>query len=290
MPLPKIKEVDYYTSPELHGNFKYVLLEDIINNYMMSGQEDDYTSNVSRFKVHYQAVRAFRELYFDVVKEIKAISLELSPQLNVVLPPDYINYVRISWVDDQGMLHPLAENTETSIAATYLQDSKYNLLFDSPTGRVLESKINPIIKKETDTNYPDNSYSFYRSSSFRPNKDLSKTYLNGSYKIDTNNGYITFGSEVFGKSVVLEYLSDGSYFDADSEDVRRINKFAETAVYDWIYWKLIERRRNVPANEKARARREWFNSRRIAKRRINTIRAEELRQVFRGTSKWIKGV
>jgi hypothetical protein len=37
-----------------------------------------------------------------------------------------------------------------------------------------------------------------------------------------------------------------------------------------------------------RARKEYFNSRRVAKKRINTIRKEDLVQVMKGASKWIK--
>jgi peptidoglycan/xylan/chitin deacetylase (PgdA/CDA1 family) len=35
-------------------------------------------------------------------------------------------------------------------------------------------------------------------------------------------------------------------------------------------------------------RKEYFNSRRVAKKRINTIRKEDLIQVMKGASKWIK--
>src|SRR5690606_22292987 len=99
---------------------------------------------------------------------------------------------------------------------------------------------------------------------------------------------IQFGSEVFGKHIVLEYISDGIYTGCEGRpevDIR-IHKFAETAIMDFIYYELIKNRRNVPANEKARARKEFFNSRRIAKRRINTINYSELIQMFKGQSKW----
>ena len=280
MPLPKIQPIDYYTNEDLHGNYQYVTLEDIVNNFIMSGQDDDYTVNVDRYKILFQARRAFRELYFDVVQEIKAVALELSPQLNVVLPQDYVNYVRVSWLDDQGELHAMAENRNISLAADYLQDNSYNLLFDNE-GNILEGTNTPSLK--------NNSYSFCKPN-FNPNVDLSKSFTNGTFKLDKNNGFIKFGSEVFGKIIVLEYLSDGLFTNAEGSTDLKIHKFAETSVYDWIYWKLIERRRNVPANEKTRSRKEWFNSRRLAKRRIKTIRAEELRQVFKGTSKWVKGV
>jgi hypothetical protein len=44
----------------------------------------------------------------------------------------------------------------------------------------------------------------------------------------------------------------------------------------------------VPANEKARAQKEYSNSKRITKRRLNTLTFTDLIQVFKGDSKWIK--
>jgi len=51
---------------------------------------------------------------------------------------------------------------------------------------------------------------------------------------------------------------------------------------------LIKRNKNIPRNEKEGARRDWFNARRVAKRRIKPIRYEEIRQVMKGGSKMIK--
>jgi hypothetical protein len=280
MPLANTTPVDYYTNEDLHGNYQYVTLEDIVNNFIMSGQDDDFTATVDRYKVLYQARRAFRELYFDVTKDIKAVALELSPQLSIVLPQDYIDYVRISWLDSEGGLHPMALDNTLSIASGYLQDNEYGILFDND-GNILEGS------PESETK--SNSFHFSLET-FNPNVDLSKSFTKGSFVVDKSNGFIKFGSEVFGKVVVIEYVSDGVFTNAEGNTDLKIHKFAETAVYDWMYWKLIERRRNVPANEKMRARREWFNSRRLAKRRLSGIKAEDLRQTFKGDSKWIKGV
>ena len=292
MPLNIIPSADYYENEDLHGNYQYVTLEDIINNFIMSGDDDDYTSHVDRYKVLFQARKAFRELYFDVMQEIKGIQLELSPQLNVVLPPNFVNYVRISWVDDNGFLHTMAENNSMDISREYLQDNNYEILFDLNGCPLVASNgaldLDPITGDVV--NGSEENCMFKFNGGFTPNKNLANSYPNGYYRVDKNNGLIHFGSDAFGKHIVLEYITDGLYTgcEGSSEQDLKIHKFAETAVYDWIYWKLIERRRNVPANEKQRARKEWFNARRITKRRMNTIRASELRQVFKGSSKWIK--
>ena len=300
MPIDIIPSADYYDDQDLHGNYQDVTLEDIVNNYIMSGQDDDFTSNVPRHLVLYQARRAFKELYFDAVQEIKGVAIDLSPALTVTLPPDFVNYVRISFIGSDGLLKPMATNDKISIAKDYLQSHTYDILFDAD-GCALEA-YNESLPLDTTTGEasptsnaivdPRYSWQFTDAQVFQPNKNFANVFGNGSYKIDKNLGVIKFGSEVFGKTVVLEYVSDGLYTGCEgrAEVDLRIHKFAEDAVYNWIYWKLIERRRNVPANAKQLARKGWFNSRRICKRRMQTIRPDELRQIFKGSNRQIKGV
>lgn len=295
MPTPINTSADYYGDSTLFGNYQYVTLEDIVNNYIMSSQDDDFTANANRRVVLYQARRAFKELYFDAVQEIKGVALELSNTLTVTLPPDFVNYVRISWLGDDGLLRPMATNNNMSIAKDYLQDNDYGILFDSDgcplvgTDEGISLDLltgEPIVPTSTVSEQNFNTAIIQ----FNPNKNFANVYANGGYIIDKNQGLIKFGSEAFGSTVVLEYISDGLYTGCEgrAEADLRIHKFAEDAVYNWIYWKLIERRRNVPANAKQLARKEWFNSRRLCKRRMQTIRPAELRKVFKGANRWIK--
>ena len=281
----------YYDDETRWGEYQYITLEDVINNYLMSGDPDDYTSMVPRYRILYQARRGLREFYYDVLREIRAVRLELSPSLMVTLPPDYINYVRISWVDDKGILHPMAKNENISMAESYLQDNNYNLLFDNE-GCVLQDDGSPALASTVVNSGTEGYYNQYEfcNTEFQPNKNMTNVYSNGSYKIDKNRGVISFYSSAFGREIVLEYISDGLFTGCEGQpetDIR-VHKFAEMALLDFIYFELIKRRRNVPYNEKDRARKEFYNSKRRTKRRISTIRADELRQAFKGSSKWIK--
>lgn len=284
---------DYYNDPSQHGDYQYVTLNDLINDYMMSRDADDYTSTVSRYKVLYQAKRGLRELYYDVLREVRAIEMDLSPMLTVILPPDFVNYVRISWVGDDGQLHPMAMDNKMSIAQIYLQDNNYNLLFDND-GCVLQDDVLPAGASAVDDSESSTSsnYSCYNVcyDGFLPNKDNSLVFTNGKFRLDSSAGLIQFGSDAKGKSIVLEYISDGLFTGCEGQPEAqiRIHKFAESALLDFIFYQLIKNRRNVPANEKYRARKEYYNSRRIAKRRINALKFSDIKQVFKGDSKWIK--
>jgi hypothetical protein len=48
-----------------------------------------------------------------------------------------------------------------------------------------------------------------------------------------------------------------------------------------MYYKIIERRASVPANEKARARQEYYNERRKANARLNAFSKEEALKTIR---------
>ena len=41
-------DLEYYGDSSKHGEYQYTLLTDLITDYMMSRDSDDYTSNVPR--------------------------------------------------------------------------------------------------------------------------------------------------------------------------------------------------------------------------------------------------
>lgn len=291
--------IDYYENREVHGDYQYITLEEIVNNFMMSRDDDDYTANVQRFKVLYHARRCLRDLNYNVLREIRRISLELSPTLQVTLPPDYINYVRISWVDQAGQLHPLSIDDRMDVSREYLQDDKYEYLYNDEGNVMIGDRTNrdyfyPHYPKERfDENYClSHGYrkQHFCNGGFRPNTDASRLFANGRYNINKQEGIIQFGSEVHGREIVLEYISDGLFTGAEglSETDFRVHKFAENAMYSYIFYELIKNRRNVPANQKMLARKEYYNHRRLCKLKVNTLRKDEILQSFRKASTWIK--
>lgn len=281
---------DYYDDNLQWGKYQYITMEDIINDFMMSRDQDDYTLTVPRHKILYHARQSFKEFHYDVLQEIKVVSLDLSSDtLNTPLPPDYVNYVRVSYVDENGILQAMAKNDKLNIAAEYLQDNQYQILYDD-NGCPLQDSESYLKGVKNSSSMGSNTLNAYKVSGFEPNRNMSNTFINGSFKVDKSRGFIQFDSTVGGQQIVLEYVSDGLFTGCLGlpEKELRVHKFAEMAVRDDIYYRLIKQRRNVPANEKARARKEYFNSRRLAKLRLGTIRYAELIQSFKKQSKWIK--
>ena len=111
----------------------------------------------------------------------------------------------------------------------------------------------------------------------------SHAQVNGSFYIDLNNGKIHFSSNISGKTVVLEYISDG----LGTEDEMKVHKFAEEAMYRSILHAIasgrVQTQQLVP-----RLKKEKFAAVRQAKLRLSNIKLEELTQILRGKSKSIK--
>ena len=107
---------------------------------------------------------------------------------------------------------------------------------------------------------------------------------NGSFYIDCMRGNIHFSSNIAGKTLILKYISDGH----GTKDEAIVHKFAEEAMYKWIAYGCLGARVDTPEYVLQRLKKERFAETRKAKIRLSNIKIEEISQVFRGKSKWIK--
>ena len=56
-----------------------------------------------RLDIAFHAQRAMQELSFDTFKSVKSIEVELPTTLLMTLPQDYVNYVKLTWSDSNGI-------------------------------------------------------------------------------------------------------------------------------------------------------------------------------------------
>ena len=86
-----------------------------------------------------------------------------------------------------------------------------------------------------------------------------------------------------GRTIVLDYISDSLGTDGEMQ----VHKFAEEAMYKSIAYAMcsttITGQQLVP-----RFKKEKFAAIRQAKLRLSNIKLEEITQILRGKSKWIK--
>ena len=114
--------------------------------------------------------------------------------------------------------------------------------------------------------------------------DPQNANINGSFYVDDNLGEIHFSSNLSGKTIVVDYLSDSLANDGD----HRVHKFAEEAMYKCIVYAMISTRANIQEYIVRRYKKERFAAIRTAKLRLSNIKLEEITQVLRGKSKQIK--
>ena len=135
---------------------------------------------------------------------------------------------------------------------------------------------------ENQDDYIDGTY--WPMNGSRYGLDPQYAQANGSFYIDDQSGKIHFSSNVSGKTVILDYISDSLGTDGEMQ----VHKFAEEAMYRWIAHAIISGRINIPEYQVQRFKKEKLAAVRTAKLRLSNIKLEEITQILRGKSKQIK--
>jgi hypothetical protein len=288
----------YYEGSDF-GNYRYISLKDIINNYITAFIGDGKLIPVcNRTDVIFHAKRGIQEFSYDISRVEKIQEVQVSSTLSVPMPQDYVHYVRLSYVDDAGVEHIIYPARYTSRPSeSILQDDDYNYLFDD-NGNLLTGT--PVVQANFNNfehgnivgtyngeqvNY-SGSYAAERIAEFgkRYGLDPEISQKNGVFVIDEANGKIGFSNELIDKVITLKYISDG----LGTDDEMKIHKLAEDAMYKYITYAIASTRSSFPEYIINRFRRERRAAMRNAKLRLSNLKIGELTQVMRGKSKRIK--
>jgi hypothetical protein len=292
----------YYLGPdgnwnsgdENYGNYQFVSIKDIINNFIISYVgEDKIISKVKRTDVAFHAQRGIQEFSFDILPSINSQEIEVSPSLNFILPPDYVNYVKVTWVDDKGIERIMYPAINTSNPAAIIQDNNYEYAFDQQNGEIVYANESETKRKFQTGNAQNPDFTnidgedLIRDGWWGRRYGLSpqQAQTNGVFYIDQLKGIIYFGSGMVNKIVTLKYISDGLH--VKDEDMT-VHKFAEEALYKYIALAILSTRANTPEYLVARFKKDTRAAKRNAKLRLSNIKIEEIAQVMRNKSKQIK--
>jgi len=284
-----LTDQQYYTDRDNWGGNQFALLKDIINNFMAFYVGDGKIINdVSRFDVVFHAKRALQELHYDALRDVRALELELPEDLNLELPKDFVRLIRMSWVDGQGKLRPLMVDPDSRIAKAYLQDDNYDIIFDSDGAAtegttVIDLNINNASSAGSQYQLDYTDYDIFGG---RFGMFTSKANVNGTFTLDKNLGYVRFSSEVKGKAVVIEYITDG--FAYMEEDELKVNKLAEDFMYKYIAHNVIKHKFGVQEYIVRRLRNDEFAALKNMKIRMMDIHPFDLVHALKGRNKWIK--
>jgi hypothetical protein len=285
------------TVEQNYGGYAYITLNDIINNFMVAYVgTGKLIGNVKRTDVIFHAKRALQEFSYDTLKSIKIQELSVPNNLSVPLPQDYVNYVKLSFVDNAGITHRILPTSLTlNPTEMPIQDNLGIPIQDNFDDNIEGTAIieerwreNSGLTQSLNAQYPygwqnyDWGYGAFYGRQY--GIDPQNANINGSFTINDRENKINFSSDLVGLVITLEYISDGLAYDLDS----RIPKMAEAAAYAYILHAIISTRANQPEYLVNRLQRDKSAKLRNAKIRLSNIKLEEITQVMRGKSKWIK--
>ena len=289
-------EHSYYNGNDF-GGYQFISLDHIINNFMIAYVgEGKIIPKVKRTDVAFHAQRAIQELSYDTFKCTKSQEIEIPPSLTMVLPQDYVNYVKLTWSDSLGIQHIIYPTNTTSNPKAIKQNADGTYDFDADADGTVSSTETDLLYQDDsntwdsfksstsinqDDDYKDDTY--WPSLGGRYGIDPAYAQINGSFYIDELKGKRHFSSNISGKTVILKYISDG--LGTDEEMI--VHKFAEEAMYKSIAYAILS---TTLAGQPLAAsfRQQKSAAIRTAKLRLSNLKIEELTQIMRGKSKWIK--
>jgi|TARA_R100000149_G_C5877655_1_gene141664 hypothetical protein len=281
------------------GSYEYISIKDIVNNFMTAyvGM-DKLIPRVRRSDVIFHAKRGLQEFSYDTLKSINSQELTIPPSLSVAIPQDYVNYVQVSRIDNDGVkriIYPV-NNLTTSPTQLPIQDSKGVITQNSfgsnneaqqskTEERWISNNTNDITGylDEENTNVYDWAW-WKLAYGQRYGLEPQISQQNGWFQINERTGTFSFSSDLANQLIVLEYISDGLAYDIDS----KVPKMAEDALYAHINYSILSTRSNVQEYIVQRYKRDRSAKLRNAKIRLSNLKLDEIIQVFRGKSKWIK--
>jgi len=248
------------------------------------------------------AKRSLQEFSYDTLKSIHSQELTIPPSLSVALPQDYVNYVRVSWIDQLGVkriIYP-ANNLTIAPFGTPIQDQAgvptqdnfgENIEGTSLTVERWKKANDNLINGRFFNNIDDFAYwasynglngDFNWGRQYGLDPQTSQT--NGWFNMDEREGKMSFSSNLANKLIVLEYISDGLGYDKDT----KVPKLAEDALYASILYSIVSTRSGQQEYLVQRLQKDRRAKLRNAKIRLSNIKLDEIVQVMRGKSKWIK--
>tara|TARA_R110000796_G_scaffold62368_2_gene143858 strand:+ start:401 stop:1642 length:1242 start_codon:yes stop_codon:yes gene_type:complete len=286
-----------------YGGYSYLTLNDAINNFLVAYVgADKLIPNVKRTDIIFHAKRSLQEFSYDTLKSVHSQELNIPASLSVILPQDYVNYVRVSYIDNLGVkriIYP-ANNLTISPYETPIQDQAGVPTNDNFGDNLEGTSITEERWKNANDNLINgnnfdsidkleefrNAYGFDGSWNWGRQYGLEPqiSQVNGWFNMNEREGKMSFSSNLVNRLIVLEYISDGLAYDLDT----RIPKMAEDALYASILHAIISTRSGQQEYLVQRLQKDRRAKLRNAKIRLSNIKLDEIVQVMRGKSKWIK--
>jgi hypothetical protein len=284
-----------------YGSYAYISLDDVVNNFLVAYVGDGkLIPSVKRTDVVFHAKRGLQEFSYDTLKSVNKLEVTVPHNLSIPMPQDYVNYVNLYWIDNSGVKHIImpGDGLTTNPTDVFLDDNKGVPIQDEFGNNIDTTSItdyrwkNNFLKNANNQDLLNDTilgweyYYGYPEFGYGQLFGLDPQFANanGYFTIDERYNKFSFSANLVDRVVVIEYISDGLSTDVDT----RIPKMAEEAIYAHISHAIIASQINQPEYIVMRLKKERSAKLRNAKIRLSNLKLNELVQVMRGKSKWIK--
>ncbi len=241
---------------------QWITLDELTASYL----DQSAQSSTQYRRVWGLAYRAMQELGMDVFYTAQTLKLTVEANKTVILPSDYISWIKVGVMNDKGEVATLRKNTQlTSYGIqsvnrlTMNTDGNFSMLFDPSR----------------------NFYSnFLTGGGSMQLFGLPAGTVNfGEFNIDEIEGLIYLDNNFDSAYIILEYLA------APTENSEyKIPIQCKEAVISYCAWKDIQylgQGRRVNLSEKEERRRQWVREKRLARARVNPFRIAEANDTTR---------
>ena len=236
-----------------------VKLSQIIRDFIITLDGDDYASNASDSAIRNFALRGIREIGFDLSKKIKSLKLTVASNDTVALPDDFVDLLKVGIVDSDGVVRVFGNNKNINYSQKVKLDEDSATTTSDFNAGPLDIDGNEIVDREG-----------------------SKSATTGSDSGSDDFDAYVFDNYMFqGGAGRLYGVGGGHLADEARSSDPEVHVYAEEALRSYMYYKIIERKSTVPANEKQRARAEYYNERRKANSRLSNFTKEEALKTIR---------
>ena len=177
----------------------YTTIEEVVNDLQLMIDDTSYDKEAKIYQLRLLALQGLRELKFDAEQEVKTVELFVNATtLRCTLPSDFVKMLRIGFKSSH-------------------EDSFVSLGYKSDLS--LDAGVTPQIGNN---NFDENN-PYYHTDIGRKFGVGGGNNTLGYYRLNRNDNTINFSSDLAGKTVFIEYISDGIGFTQPRDHVIQLN-------------------------------------------------------------------
>jgi|9_EtaG_2_1085328.scaffolds.fasta_scaffold01310_2 hypothetical protein len=162
----------------------YTSIDEVVNDFQLMMDDTSYDKDAQIYQLRLLALQGLRELKFDAEQEVKTIEeIVSSSKLNITLPDDFVKMLKIGYKNSADEFVSLGYKDNLSLDAT----------------------VNSQISEDP---YDENNPYFHTDMGRKYGVGGGQNSL-GYYRLNRNDNTINFSSDLAGKKIFIEYISDG---------------------------------------------------------------------------------